>query len=177
MENNILNGLKEINSINNSINKKIRVKSRVLTQRDFTYIKNRLDSQSKRIRALNDHIMQNISNQRYYLNKRLPNVLKKERARQSFTDAFKKTKVLLGLFTKRQVGYLTKKTRDSQNDKPRYIGLFSNVEMHRLRQFLLGDHSQDYMLYRGNSYKKHKNKHLAFFTTSEIRRIRRLVNK
>lgn len=131
----------------------------------------RLDSQSLRIKSLRNKIGLIISNHKYYVNKRLPSVLKRERAKMKFSRALERMTQLLN----KQKLPLAAKQRESQRDKPRYIGFFTHVEMQRLRRFLAGDHSRDYMLYRSGRYDSLKNKHLVFLKTNELRKLRKTL--
>jgi tRNA U38,U39,U40 pseudouridine synthase TruA len=111
---------------------------RALTMKDYKYFKNRLDSQSRRIEKLQSKLAQIISNHRYYVQKRLPAVLEREQTKVRFSVVLKKAEQVLRSFGKHHFTLLSK-SKDSQKRQDRFVGLFTHVEMQRLRRLLQSD--------------------------------------
>lgn len=108
--------------------------------RDIKLTNQRLDSHSRRISKLQDKLAQIISNQRHYLKFRLPDVLKKEKARTSFATELNQARILLKSLNKQRFTFLSN-SKDEEKRKNRYIGMFTHVEMQRLRNLLGINHS------------------------------------
>lgn len=115
-----------------------RAESRNLTVRDLNCIKNRLDSQSRRIEKMHSKLAQIVENQRYYINKRLPGILERAKVRGTFTNEYKRVKEILSTFGKENF-IIVSNSKNGNLKKQRYIGMFTHVEMQRLRRFLEKD--------------------------------------
>lgn len=99
-------------------------------------LENRINSQSKRINKLQQKLNQIVNNQRYYINKRLPDILKREKAKADFVDVYKHATNILKAFTEKDKISFLSKSKDPELKETRYIGLFTNGEMYKLRLFL-----------------------------------------
>ncbi len=96
----------------------------------------RLDNQSQQIKKLRDRLTQIIANQRYYIQKRLPQVLEREKIKQKFNKTyFQATQVLRAFTDKDRISFISR-SKDPEKKEKRYIGLFTNGEIHKLRLFL-----------------------------------------
>lgn len=115
-----------------------RAESRNLTVKDLNYIKQRLNSHSKRIEKVHSKLAQIIENQRYYINKRLPGILERAKVRGTFTNEYKRVKEILSTFGKEHF-VIVSNSKNGNLKKQRYIGMFTHVEMQRLRRFLAKD--------------------------------------
>lgn len=142
---------------------------------DIKLLNQRLNSQSKRIRNLQKKLTQILSNQKHYLKIRLPDVLKREKRKVEFSQELQKAKRVLKTFGKNTFSFLSK-SKDINKRNERHIGLFTYIEMQRLRQFLKTSHSQDYVLYKHQKGIL-KDRHLIFFTENEIKKLRNLLQK
>lgn len=96
----------------------------------------RLDNQSLQIKALRIKITQILSNHRYYIQKRLPKVLEREKIKQKFNKTYiHATQVLKAFTDKDRISFISR-SKDPKKKEKRYIGLFTNGEMYKLRLFL-----------------------------------------
>lgn len=136
----------------------------------------RLNSQSKRIRKLQEKLSQIISNQKHYLKIRLPDVLKREKIRVNFAAELEQARKLLKSLNKQRFTFLSN-SKDAEKRKNRYIGMFTHEEMLRLRRFFNIDHSTDYLLYRKDSYEKTKDRHVLFLNEKEKRKLKYILTK
>lgn len=139
------------------------------------FLVKRLDSHSKRIRKINHHVS-NIENYRKsYERHRLSGVIKREKVKYGFSVAVSKAIKLLGVVRK---NFSLDSTSKNNNLKHRrHLGLFTNSEMRRLRQFLATNHKNEYFLYRYKNYAKCKGKSMLFLTTNEKQKLRWNLNK
>ena len=103
--------------------------------KEIKLLNDRLDSQSKRINKLQSKLAQTLVNQRYYMQKRLPLVLERERAKIGFSEALRRAEQVLRVFDKNRL-FLMSNSRNKELKKERYIGMFTHVEMQRLRNLL-----------------------------------------
>jgi len=117
---------------------KTHTKTRKLTIKDLHCLQNRLDSQSKRIEKMHSKLAQIVTNQRYYINKRLPGILQRAKIRSTFTNEYKRVKNILSTFGKEHFVIIST-SKNGDIKKRRYIGMFTHVEMQRLRRFLEKD--------------------------------------
>lgn len=132
-------------NIKRELKKDTRQLKRHLTEKDATYFKNRLDSQSRRIEKLQRKLAQIQVNHRYYINKRLPDVLKREKAKIQFSVLLQKAERLLRAFGKTNLA-ITSNSKDPEKRQQRSVGLFTHVEMQRLRRLL----TQDFRVVKNN---------------------------
>lgn len=142
------------------------VKKSMITKYAEQRLNERLDSQSKRIRDLQEKLSQIISNNKYYAKHRLPDVLKREKAKVSFSTELNKARVILKSLGKNRFMFASN-SKDPKKREERYIGMFTHLEMTKLRRFLESDLSLMYTLYRAKQYKHLKDKQLLFITTEE----------
>ncbi len=98
------------------------------------HLVNRLDSQSKRICRLSRmyHNFQN--NQRYYIQKRLPGVLKNQKVREKTNRLYNNSIKVLARKLNNQIMFPFLST--SKSGRKRFIGFFSRQEMNKLRWFM-----------------------------------------
>lgn len=101
-------------------------------------LNDRLDSQSNRISELNTKLSNICNNQKHYLSKRLPKVLEREEARSGFVNEYNKVKTILKEFGKQRF-FVASNSKNPDLKKQRYIGMFTHVEMQRLRRLLAKD--------------------------------------
>lgn len=113
-------------------------KQKYLTLKDLRNLQDRLDSQSKRIRKIHTKLANIIENHRYYVSKRLPKVIERENSRIGFTKEFNRAKTILRAFGKENF-VMTSTSKNADMRKDRYIGMFTHVEMQRLRRLLAKD--------------------------------------
>lgn len=143
---------------------------------DIKLLNQRLDSHSRRIKKLSDKLSQIVSNQQHYLKLRLPDVLKREKTRASFSHELILARQLLKSLNKQRFAFLSN-SKNEEKRKDRYIGMFTHIEMQRLRRLLDVDHSIDYLLYRKENYADLKGKHVLFLDEKEKNQLRYLLNK
>lgn len=99
-------------------------------------LKKELDKQTQQIKALRLKVSSILSNQRYYINKRLPKVLKREDIKQKFNNTYRHATQVLKAFTDKDKISFISRSKDPKKKEKRYIGLFTNGEIHKLRLFL-----------------------------------------
>lgn len=104
--------------------------------KDLAQLYVRLDKQAQQIKALWLKVSQILSNQRYYINKRLPKVLEREKIKQKFNNTYLHATQVLKAFTEKDKISFVSRSKDPNRKESRYIGLFTNGEMHKLRLFL-----------------------------------------
>ncbi len=104
--------------------------------KSLTELYARIDKQAQQIKALRLKVSQILSNQRYYINKRLPKILKREEIKQKFNSTYLHATQILKAFTEKDKISFISRSKDPERKEKRYIGLFTNGEMHKLRLFL-----------------------------------------
>lgn len=167
------NHIEAIEAIEKTLNLKEKKRSPSI---DIKLLNQRLDSHSRRINKLQDKLAQIISNQKHYLKLRLPDVLRKEKTRVAFSAELDHARKLLRSLDKQRFTFLSN-SKDEEKRKNRYIGMFTHVEMGRLRRLLDIDHSFDYILYRKDNYKNLKDKHVLLLDEGEKRKLKYILRK
>jgi hypothetical protein len=146
--------------------------SRMNQKQNALALPERLESLSKRIRKVGRKIDNVISSHDHYIKKRLPSVLKRQKIKDSM---FKSYASLMKQFKKNKFIQL------SSHNRLRRVGLFTWVEMRRLRNLLKAYHSFDYHLL--NIFQKNsklpcqKRRHLVLLTDYEIHKLKRWLNE
>jgi hypothetical protein len=133
---------------------------------------NRINSQSKRIRKLNQKLARIETYRKYYQKHRLDKVIEREKTKSSFCGEMKRATKVLSHFRKNFFISNISKSRT----KKRYIGLFTHVEMQRLRKFLNENHKNEYFAYRYKNYSVNKNKGFFLLTNKEKHKLKRMLN-
>jgi hypothetical protein len=143
---------------------------------EIKLLNQRLNSHSQRIHKLQDKLAQILSNHKHYLKIRLPDVLKREKARARYSAELDQARNLLKSLNKKRFTFLSN-SKDEEKRRNRYIGMFTHVEMERLRRLLDIDHSHDYFLYRKENYENLKDKHVVLLNENEKRKLHHILNK
>lgn len=173
----ILNkGKDTIDDFDNSQEVLVIPKKSRFTAQNIELLNQRLNSQSQRIRKLQEKLSQIISNYKHYLKYRLPDVLKREKARVNFAAELYQARNLLKSLNKQRFTFLSN-SKNEEKRKQRYIGMFTHIELQRLRRLLDIDHSIDYILYRKENYKNLKNKHVVLLDEDEKRKLKYILTK
>lgn len=146
-----------------------------ITRRDIALIKHRLNSQSRRIKKFRTKLDQIISNQKHYIQKRLPQVIARARAHASFTNELERARKILSAFGRDQFSVVSR-SKDKKKREQRYVGLFTHVELQRLRRLLETDHSYTYRFYR-TAAEELKDKNIIVVDKTEAQRLRYLLKK
>lgn len=176
----INNHIEAINAVETKLNMpetpEEKLKRRSLSKESSLRLSQRLDSQSRRINKLQDKLAQILSNHEHYLKIRLPAVLKREEARTCYSQELYQARLLLKSLNKQRFVFLSN-SKDKEKRTQRFIGMFTHVELQRLRRLLNVDHSFEYMLYRKDGYEKLKNKHILMLDEKEKRKLEYLLKK
>lgn len=143
---------------------------------DISLFNQRLDSQSKRITKLQEKLAQILSNQKHYLKVRLPDVLKREKVRVNFAAELEQARKLLKSLDKKRFTFLSN-SKNKEKREQRHIGMFTQIELQRLRRLLDIDHSYDYFLYRKENYDKLKDRHVILLNEQEKRKLFYILRK
>lgn len=99
------------------------------------YLPEKFDCLSRRITKQNKKIDNVIDSHQYYIAKRLPFVLKHQKEKKDLWKEYQNVKNFLKRFRKQH--FVTMSPSKNPNlRKERYIGLFTHVEMTKLRRFL-----------------------------------------
>lgn len=172
----LIDGKKNLELVNKGLKdlKLIKKKEKKHSSTEIKRLHDRIDSQSKRINKLQKKLAQIISNQGHYLRVRLPNVLKNEERKATFSEQLKKAETILKAFNRNNLSFVST-SKDTKKRNSRSIGLFTHTEMQRLRRFLDSDHRHDYNLYRADKNPNLKNKQLLFFTKSESAKLKNFL--
>ena len=144
---------------------------------EIRYLSKRINSLSGRMRQLHKRIADIVSSRRHYLKYRLPGVLENEKAKiQTLKDFLN----LASRLKKLKIVAFHLQGHQKQG-RQRYIGIFTHVEMTRLKNLLEKYHQFDYpfmqALQRNTKYPKLKRKGLIFLTKSQKSKLKRFLEK